>query len=101
VSPAGPHRIRFSAVAVRANAHQRRCWSHRGASTDCIRDEACAGGKSQRSLWLGDQRLRCLRPWTDQVSFGHLICDGIIPTADVLASRVSVDFSEGNLLQFF
>ena len=43
-----------------------------------------------------------LTTWTDQFAFGHLICDGI--NADggyVLASRVSVDFPESNLLQFF
>jgi hypothetical protein len=43
-----------------------------------------------------------LTPWTDQVSFGHLICDGINTDGGyVLASRLSVDFSEGDLLQFF
>ena len=38
----------------------------------------------------------------DQLLFDHLICDGI--NADggyVLASRVSVDFPESDLLQFF
>jgi hypothetical protein len=43
-----------------------------------------------------------LTTWTDQISFGHLICDGINTDGGyVLASRVSVDFSEGDLLQFF
>src|SRR5882757_8436775 len=43
-----------------------------------------------------------LTTWTDQFAFGHLICDG--RNADggcVLASRVSVDFPESDLLQFF
>jgi len=42
-----------------------------------------------------------LTTWTDQLSFGHLICDGI--NADggyTLASRVSADFPESDLLQF-
>ena len=69
-------------------------------SADCIRDETCAGGKSQCCLWLGVNAFAAYdleRP----IAFG-LICDGI--NADggyVLASRVSVDFSEGDLLQFF
>jgi hypothetical protein len=70
-------------------------------STDCIRHEACAERKSQRGLWLGVNAFAAYdldRP----IAFDHLICDGI--NADggyVLASRVSVDFPESDLLQFF
>jgi hypothetical protein len=54
----------------------------------------------QRGLWLGDQMPSLLTTWTDQVYFGHLICDGIDTDGGyVLPSRVSVDFSDGNLLQ--
>jgi hypothetical protein len=70
-------------------------------STDCIRDETRAERKSQRGLWLGVNAFAAYdldRP----IAFDHLICDGI--NADggyVLASRVSVDFPESDLLQFF
>jgi hypothetical protein len=56
---------------------------------------------TQRGLWLGDQAPSLLTAWTDQVSFGHLICDGYTDGGYVIASRVSVDFSDGNLLQLF
>jgi hypothetical protein len=52
-------------------------------------------------LWLGVNAFAAYdldRP----IAFDHLICDGI--NADggyVLASRVSADFSESDLLQFF
>ena len=35
--------------------------SEAAAAKADARQEKCAGGKSQRGLWLGDQRLRCLR----------------------------------------
>ncbi len=62
---------------------------------------ACAERKSQRGLWLGVNAFAAYdldRP----IAFDHLICDGI--NADggyVLASRVSVDFSESDLIQSF
>ena len=65
------------------------------------RDETCAERKSQRGLWLGVNAFAAYdldRP----IAFDHLICDGI--NADggyVLASGVSVDFPESDLLQFF
>src|SRR3981081_1743301 len=61
----------------------------------------CAERKSQRGLWLGVNAFAAYdldRP----IAFNHVICDGI--NADggyVLASRVSVDFLESDLLQFF
>jgi len=61
----------------------------------------CAERKSQRGLWLGVNAFAAYdldRP----IAFNHVICDGI--NADggyVLASRVSVDFPESDLLQFF
>ncbi|MGC1316758.1 MAG: hypothetical protein WA866_08985, partial [Pseudolabrys sp.] len=57
--------------------------------------------KSLRGLWLGVDAFAAYdldRP----IAFDHLICDGInTDRGYVLASQVSVDFSEGDLLQFF
>jgi hypothetical protein len=74
----------------------------RGSSTDCIRDEACAWRKWQRGLRASGSTPSLLTTWTDQFAFGRLICDEINTDGGyVLASRVSVDFSESDLLQFF
>jgi hypothetical protein len=62
---------------------------------------ACAERKSQRGLWLWVNAFAAY-DLDRSIAFDHLICDGI--NADggyVLASRVSVDFSESDLLQFF
>jgi hypothetical protein len=42
-----------------------------------------------------------LTTWTDQVSFGHLIRGVNTDGGYVIASRVSVDFPESDLLQFY
>jgi hypothetical protein len=58
---------------------------------------ACAERKSQRGLRLG---VNAFAAYDLDRPIDHLICDGI--NADggyVLASRVSVDFSESDLLQ--